>query len=252
MNVLVARVLPLVLLLGATTVGCADEELPYVPKPAISGRKASLPAVPALPQKAKKAGDAYTIWGATHDLRSRVHMEDVLGKKISIVGYIVKTNYGKPCASKMGTDANGKMEHECVPECAVHKTGKADVAECKTEPPTFYIADEKGEAKDMIPVMGWASNFAQIFSAIEEIDKAPKGKEREVKVNDEFWGMELPNPVPNVGAKVKVTGTYGVTFTKATGGAAANPKYGILSVETVEYLEPPPEKAYLPGMRKKP
>ena len=50
---------------------------------------------------------------------------------------------------------------------------------------------------------------------------------------------------------VKVTGTYGVTFTKATGGAAADPKYGIMTAEKVEYLEPPAEKAYLPGMKRK-
>jgi hypothetical protein len=49
-----------------------------------------------------------------------------------------------------------------------------------------------------------------------------------------------------------VTGTYGVTFTKATSGAAANPKYGIITAEKIEYLEPPAEKAYLPGMKPKP
>src|SRR5262249_54242912 len=159
--------------------------------------------------KAKKNGDAYTVWGVTHDLRSRVHREDVDGKKISIMGYIVKTNF------------------KDAPACAVHKTGKGDPADCKAPPPSFSIADDKGEAKEMIEVMGFASNFAQLFSMIEEIDKAPKGKEGEVKKQDEFWGQDLPNPVPNVGAKVKVSGTYGITFTKATGGAAANPKFGI-------------------------
>ena len=64
--------------------------------------------------------------------------------------------------------------------------------------------------------------------------------------------MDLPNPVPNIGAKVKVTGTYGVTFTKATGGAAANPKYGIMTAERIEFLEAPSAKAYLPGMKEKP
>ena len=234
MTVRIARVLPLVCALAAAAAGCGDEELPYVPKPAVSGNKPTLPAVPSLPQKAKMAGDAYTIWGATHDLRSRVHVNDVLGKKISIVGYIVETNYEK------------------APACAIHKTGKADAADCKPEPPMFSIADEKGEKTDKIAVLGWASNFAQLFSMIEAIDKAPKGKEGEVKLADEFWGGDLPNPVPNVGAKVKVTGTYAVTFTKATGGAAANPKYGIMTAETIQYLEPPPEKAYLAGMKKRP
>ena len=222
------------LALATTVAGCGPEEEPYKPRPAVSGKKASLPAVPTLPQKVKKQGDAYTVWGVTHDLRSRVHNEEVNGKKISIVGYIVKTNL------------------KDAPACAVHKTGKADPPECKAPVPSFSIADEKNETKDMIDVMGWASNFAQIYTMIEAIDKAVGGKENEVKLQDEFWGMDLPNPIPNIGAKVKVTGTYGVTFTKATGGAAANPKYGIMTAERIEFLEAPPAKAYLPGMKEKP
>ena len=235
MNVRTAPALAIAIAVASTAlVACGPEEAPYQAKPAVSGKKPNLPAVPTLPQKVKKQGDAFTVWGITHELRSRVHREDVDGKKVTVVGYIVKTNYAE------------------VPKCAVHKTGKADPADCKAPIPTFSIADEKGEAKDMIDVMGWASNPAQVFTLIEAIDRAVKGKEGEVKLNDEFWGSELPNPVPNVGAKVKVTGTYGVTFTKATSGAAANPKYGILTSEKIEYLEPPAEKAYLPGMKPKP
>ena len=218
---------------ASTSLGCGSDEQPYAPKPAVSGKKPALPAVPTLPTKQKKQGDAYTIWGNTHDLHSRVHAEEVVGKKVSIVGYVVRTNY------------------ESAPKCAIHKTGKGDPPDCKSPVPTFSIADEKGETKNTIDVMGFASNFAQLYTLIEAIDKAAKGKESEVKLKDEFWGADLPNPVPNVGAKVKVSGTYGVTFSKATGGIASDPKHGILTVEKVEYLEPPTEKAYLPGMKKK-
>ena len=235
MNVRAALSLVAAASITCIAAGCGGGDQPYQPKPAPSGKKASLPSVPNLPTKPKKdAAGAYSIWGITHDLRSRVHFEEVNGKKVSVVGYIVKTNLDQ------------------APKCAIHKTGKGDPPDCKSPIPTFAIADEKGEAKDMIDVMGWASNYAQLFTIIEAIDKAAAGKEKEVKLQDEFWAMDLPNPVPNVGAKVKVTGTYGVTFTKATGGAAANPKYGILTAEKIEYLEPPPEKAYLPGMKKKP
>jgi len=223
-------------LLAATALsalGCGGDEQPYVAKPAVSGNKPSLAPVPTLPTKAKKVGDAYTIWGVTHDLRSRVHHEEVEGKKISLVGYIVKTNF------------------DSSPPCSIHKTGKGDPADCKAPIPTFSIADEKGETKDMIDVMGWASNPAQLFMLITAIDKAAKGKEADVKLKDEFWSTDIPNPLPNIGAKVKVTGTYGITFTKATGGAASNPKYGIMTAEKIEYLEPPTEKVYLPGMKKK-
>jgi hypothetical protein len=233
MHFRIARTIIVPLVVGSAALGCGPAEEPYVAKPAVSGKKASLPAVPTLPQKVKKQGDAYTIWGVTHDLRSRVHFENVNGKNISLVGYIVKTNY------------------DTFPKCSVHKTGKADPPDCKAPVPSFSIADEKGETKDVIDVMGWASNPAQLFSMIEAIDKAPKDKEGEVKLADEFWGADLPNPVPNVGAKVKVTGNYAITFTKATSGAAANPKYGIMTAEKIEYLEPAAERAYLPGMKKK-
>jgi hypothetical protein len=217
----------------STAIGCGADEEPYKPKPVVSGKKAALPAVPTLPQKNKKVGDAYTIWGVTHDLRSKVHSEEVNGKPLSITGYIVKVNY------------------DAAPKCAVHKTGKGDPADCKSPLPTFWIADDKGETKDMIEVMGWASNFAQIFSMIEGLDKAQKGKENEVKLKDEMWNTDIPNPLPNVGAKVKVKGTYGATFTKATGGAAVNPKYGIMTSDSIEYLEPPTGSVHLPGMKEK-
>ena len=99
--------------LATAALGCGPEEEPYKPKPAVSGKKASLPGVPTLPQKVKKQGDAYTVWGVTHDLRSRVHNESVNGKKLTIIGYIVKTNY------------------KDAPACAVHKTGKVDLFDCK-------------------------------------------------------------------------------------------------------------------------
>jgi hypothetical protein len=234
MNARIVQAFAAVTFLASTSLGCGPSEEPYKPKPAASGKKPTLPAVPTLPQKVKKQGDVYTVWGITHDLRSRVHNEDVNGKKVTIQGYVVKTNYND------------------APKCAIHKTGKGDPADCKSPIPTFSIADEKGETKDIIDVMGWASNYAQLFTLMESIDRAAKGKEGEVKLADEFWGADLPNPIPNIGAKVKVTGQYGVTFTKATSGAAANPKYGIMTAEKIETIEPAPEKAYLPGMKKKP
>ena len=211
--------------------GCGNEELPYQPRPALTGRTPDLPAVPTLPTKARKAGDAYTVWGAVHDLRSRVKAEEVTTKKISLVGYIVKTNYAD------------------APACAVHATGKADPPDCKAPVPSFAIADDKGETKEMIDVMGWASNFAQIYTLLEALGRAPAGKSGDVKLQDEFWQVDLPNPLPNLGAKVKVTGSYSTLFNKGT--AAANPKFGILTVDKIEYLEPPTDRPVLPGMKTK-
>ncbi len=229
---------------AALTMGCGPEEKPYQPKPAYSGKKPSLPAVPTLPNKAKKEGDAYTVWGAIHDLRSEVHQHDFDDKDTTLVGYVIKTNYEKLCANEF---ARGEDEDHCVPECAVHKTGKADPAECHAPVPTFWIAeskDEKDWEKNAIPVMGWASNFAQIFSFVEELDK-----DDEATGGDEFFGHELMRPLPALGGKIKVTGRYGVTYTKSTGGAASNPRVGIMTWDKSEWIEPPPKRAFLPGQK---
>ena len=75
-------------------------------------------------------------------------------------------------------------------------------------------------------------------------------KQKEVKFSDSF-GKLLPNPLPAKGARVKITGTYGQTYKGASSGTAADPKYGIMSLETIEYLEPSAELAILPGMKER-
>jgi hypothetical protein len=238
------RTLVAVGIAASLLVGCGPEEKPYKTKAAYSGKKPSLPAVPTLPKKAKKEGDAYTVWGAVHDLRSIVHENDFSDKDTTLVGYIVKTNFQNKCKDEF---KRGAGEDDCVPECAIHKTGKADPPECRAPVPTFWIAeskDEKDTKKNAIPVKGWASNFAQIFSLIEGLDK-----DDEAALMDEFFGHDLPTPLPTVGGKIKVTGRYGVTYTKSTGGAASNPRTGIVTWTKSEWIEVPPDRAVLPGMK---
>jgi hypothetical protein len=186
-------------------------------------------------QKPIKNGDAYTIWGASYYLRSRVHRKEVYGKKISITGYIVKTNLAE------------------APECAVHRTGKADPENCKPPIPAFWIADTKdAPLSESIKVMGWASNFAQLYDAIGDYkrlkldDKPPPDKLRQ----DELWGVAIPFPIPVKDAKVTVTGDYSTTFTKSSTGAEADPIMGLVTLDKITYLEPPTERATLPGMPK--
>jgi hypothetical protein len=226
-----AAAAPLVLVLA---LGCGNEKPTYKPKAAPSGVTASLPAVPNLPQKPLKAGDAYTVWGASYQLRSRVHHKDVANKNIKITGYISKTNL---------PDA---------PECAVHKTGKEDPEGCKPPIPTFWLCDAKDAPDaDCIRVMGWASNFAQLHDAIEEYEKEKKKDPKEKEpFTDNFWGVKIPDPIPVKGAKVTVKGDYATTFTKATSGAVADPIMGVITYEEIETLEPGPESATLPGMKK--
>ena len=76
---------------ATATIGCG-EKVKYEPKPVHSGSKASLPAVPTLPTKPVKKGDMYTVWGASLYLRSMVHHEEVNHQKLTIEGYVNKTN----------------------------------------------------------------------------------------------------------------------------------------------------------------
>jgi len=221
----------LTLALSLLLSGCSKEEPKYEPKPAVSGLSATLPPVPSVPEKPVKDGDAYTVWGASYYLRNRVHQKKVEDQKITITGYIVKTNLGD------------------APECAVHPAGKADPEGCRSAVPTFWIADSKdADLKDAMKVMGWASNYAQIYDAIKEFD----GAKEDAVYSDKTWGVELPKPLPEKGAKVKVDGQYSTNFTMASAGAEADPIMGILTYGKITYLEESAELATLPGVKRKP
>ncbi len=223
----IGSLMTITLSLAATS--CGSEEVPYTPRPAPTVA-VSLPPVPNIPQRPIKSGDAYTVWGASYYLRSRVHNKKVAGEQITVEGYITKTNLPE------------------APECAVHKGGKADPEDCKPPIPAFWIGESKdAPPKDTIKVLGWASNFAQLYDAMEEIDK----KKEDAEPMDTFWGNPIPVPIPNVGAKVRVTGRYATTFTGSSTGTEADPIMGLLTYQKLEYLEEPAEKATLPGVKRK-
>ena len=216
-------------------VGCssgADE--PYKPAPEWSGRKPSLPTPPTLTAAPIKVGDAYTIAGASHQLRSRLHEKDVTKANITIQGYIVEENI---------SDA---------PKCAIHKVGKKDPDDCPPagaapiEIPSFWIADEKGAGKDKprIRVLGWAKNYATVFEAMEKYRTIKEIKDPAKDMfHDDVWNVDVPFPLPAVGARVKVTGKYGFVFSKASTGLVSDPINGVMTLEKAEVVEPAPEKA---------
>ncbi len=222
--------LPLVLAAVAASMavscgGNADE--PYTATPAWSGKHASLPAPPTLPSTPMKAGDAYTIFGATHHLRSLIHNKDVTANPITITGYIVDTNIGR------------------APECAIHPSGKKDKDEdkCNAEVPSFWIADNKGD-KDgaKIRVVGWARNYAIIYDAMKKYDTLKGPPEGKDVVKDDILGVDLPYPLPATGAKVKIKGKYGPSG-RNSGELVSDPQNGVFELEKVEVMEPAPDKA---------
>jgi len=225
----------LVAFTSLSTVSCSSgSDDPYKPAPAWSGRKPNLPAPPTLNAAPIKVGDAYTISGASHHLRSRMHDKEVTKASITIQGYIVEENIST------------------APACAIHKTGKADPEDCKAEIPSFWIADEKGAGPDKprIRVLGWAKNFPTVFDAMEKYKNLKDPPTEKQVVKDEQWQVDVPFPLPAKGAKVKVTGKYGFTFSKASGGLVSDPVNGVMTFEKYEVVEPAPEKVAFPTNKK--
>ena len=230
------RSLGAVAALGFTvlTVACGSSDEPYKAAPAWSGRAPNLPSPPSINQSPVKVGDAYTIAGASHHLRSRIHGTEVTKAPISIVGYIVEENIST------------------APSCAIHKVGKKDPDDCPPagspaiEIPSFWIGDSKGAAKDAprIRVLGWAKNYATVFEAMEKYNKLKEIKDPAKDLfKDDIWSVDVPFPLPAVGAKVKITGKYGFSFSKSSTGLVSDPINGVMTYEKMEVLEPAPEKA---------
>ncbi|MCL2723975.1 MAG: hypothetical protein FWD69_06000 [Polyangiaceae bacterium] len=210
------------------SLGCGNSDEQYQPAPVWSGRKPSLPAPPEkLNLPPIKVGEAFTVAGAAHQLRSRLHEKDVTKTSITIQGYIVAENI---------TDA---------PSCAIVRVGKKEADDCVAEIPSFYIADERdaGADKPRIRVLGWANNFAAVHDAMERYRALKEVKDpTKDLVKDKLWDVAVPFPLPAVGAKVKVTGKYGFTFTKASTGIVSDPTNGVMTYEKMETLEPAPQK----------
>lgn len=211
--------------------GCT-EEVKYKPKPAHSGEKAALPAVPNLPKKPLKEGDTYNVWGLSFSFRSADLMKNVVDQKVDLKGVIGHVNY------------------DDVPACAVHKTGKEDPKDCgKDKPipqPTFWVCDSAEDKKeDCIAVMGWASNFANVHDAIDQNAKKTTKPEPWM---DSASGIAVPNPLPQKGAEVVVTGTYSALF-KGISSTAADPLMGILTYKEMKVTKAVDVPVKLPGMK---
>jgi hypothetical protein len=229
---LLATVVAAPLICGAGLMGCGDEGEPYQPLVPPSGVKANLPSVPSVPKNPIKDGEAYTVWGASYYLRSRVHHGDVAGRDLKVTGYITATNLAE------------------APKCAIHATGKQDPEGCEAPIPTFWLADTKDAPKEQsLRVLGWASNFAQLYDAVNDYKKRRRSKKEAEPLQDAFWGVKIPYPLPGPGAKVTVTGNYSTAFTRATSGTVADPIMGVLTYDDIQYLEEPAELSTLPGMK---
>jgi hypothetical protein len=184
-----------------------------------------IPPTPKFPDYPLRSGEAYTVWGAGVLLRGH-DRSAFKGGELSITGVIGYSNL------------------EDAPRCALHRPGVADPEGCTSPIPTFWLCDTLDAPKsDCIQVMGWASNYAQIWGGIMEAQK-PNPE----PYIDSFWGTIQPSPIPQRGARATVTGWYGNSFTLATSGASVDPVMGILTYKKLEWIEAPKENPKLPGM----
>jgi len=186
-----------------------------------------LPAVPEMQVRPIRDGDAFTVYGAVHQLNARRH-DPRLDKPITILGVIVDTNLPR------------------VDKCAIHRTGRADPPNCATEIPSFTIADDAG-SPEKIRALGWASNFAHVYEAF--LQYRGRARPPAALVQDGLLAVDIPFPLPAVGAKVRVTGRYGTMFTRATSGVVVDDDFGIITVDKVETLEPAATPASFPQLK---
>lgn len=230
---LLIRRLGSLLLVGAlTSTSCASapaepqSSVASVSIPPAPSSTVDAAITPAPPVRRKRFDDGtYTVWGASSAFKSPTERAEVDGKQITVEGYIVGTNLAE------------------VPRCAVHETGVADPEDCRAPLPELWIADSpSAPAAEAIRVLGWASNWANVFDAIRK----QRAAQPEDHV-DAIWGVTLPNPLPAHGAKVRVVGTYGTKFLLSTSGIVEDPN-GLLTYESLETLEAAAEPATLPGM----
>jgi hypothetical protein len=205
---------------------CSNDDNPYKPQPAWSGKRANLPAPVSLPSTPIKSGDGYTVYGAIHQLRSLLHSKEVTAQPVTIAGYVVDSNIPR------------------APDCAVHKTGKKDPDNCNPEVPSFWIADNKGDTKGpKIRVVGWARNFAVIYDAMKAYNKLKPGEQpKDGGVMDDMLNVEVPFPLPAVGEKVRVTGAYNVAKVVVS-DMVSEPTGGVIAYSKIEQVEPAPEPA---------
>jgi hypothetical protein len=215
-----------VALLASVVAGCGNgDDNPYKPQPAWSGNRPNLPPPPTLPSTPIHSGDSYTVYGAIHQLRSAIHSSEVTASPVTITGYIVDSNIPR------------------APECAIHKTGKADPPDCSPEVPSFWIADEKGNNKGLkVRVVGWARNFAVVYDAIKGYANLKPGDQPKKPVTDDILNVAVPFPLPSVDAKVKVTGAYNVSRTVVS-DMVSEPIGGVMALQKMETIEPAPQPA---------
>jgi hypothetical protein len=81
-----------------------------------------------------------------------------------------------------------------------------------------------------------------ICDAMKAYNKLKPGEQPAKPVTDDILNVPEPNPLPAIGAKVKVTGSYSVTKTVGS-DMVSEPLGGVMAFQKMDTVEPAPEPA---------
>ena len=76
-------------------------------------------------------------------------------------------------------------------------------------------------------------------------NKLKPGEQPKEPVKDDILNVDLPNPLPSIGAKVKITGAYNVAKTVVS-DMVSEPLGGVMALQKMETVEPAPSPAAFP------
>jgi len=185
------------------------------------------PELPTLSRLPETVGDALTVWGAGMRLRRSLQEFTSRFETVTVQGWIAALNLDQ------------------VPRCALHRPGVADPVGCTAPIPTFWLCDAPDASRDQcVRVVGWASNWAQLWGALES-----ERKESPEPYIDDYWGVAIPRPAPRVGGPVRVTGRLDETYSMTTVGVEVDSVMGLFTLQKLEWVTPPTQELLLPGMK---
>lgn len=217
------------LLAAVFFLGCSPTAPPAPPKPKVAHTKPSPKAAehscPAEGNIVEPPAEDVPL-APSAAMRLLCAREETWSASISIEGIVVKTNLAE------------------IPTCAIHPAGIADPYDCRSPVPTFWLADSPSAPESTwIPVMGWASNAANLYEhALQEAESVnPDSYE------DSFWGVIVPSF--SLGGRVTVWGSYAKTFDKTSSGWERQPTTGVLSYRELMETAPGKTRAILPSLR---
>lgn len=186
--------------LARATASSGDVE---VPEPPPAKTRATLPTLTRPPRVVPMRDGVHDVAGLLHDFGVPARRY-VLQGEVTVVGVVSDTNF------------------DAAPPCALHPTGKPHPKGCVAPLPSFRLADTAGGVS--LEVLGFASNFATIHDARLHDRDAPSA----APLLDDRWSVPVPHPLPAPGARVRVTGRFGATFTKSSSGVVEVPE-GVLT-----------------------